>query len=87
LIPAWPVGFVLFRYCFAVPLRGQVFRRDLELLRQQLGGGFGAPIGQRQIVDVRSHRIGVALDQEYLARIARDRPIEVRPRSTGSFAA
>src|SRR6266403_4331839 len=41
-----------------------------------LGGGFGAPIRQRQIVDIRSHRIGVALDQEHLARVARDRPIE-----------
>ena len=36
----------------AVALRGQVFRRHLELLGQQLGGGFGAAIRQRQIVDI-----------------------------------
>src|SRR5437879_4461083 len=50
---------LFFQILFAVTLRGQVFRRHLELLGQQLGGGFGAAIRQRQIVDIRSHRVGV----------------------------
>src|SRR5258708_136302 len=58
-----------------ITLRGQVFRRDLELLRQQFGRGLGATRRQRQIVDVVAERIGVAVDQELLARVALDRPV------------
>src|SRR5258706_291904 len=72
---AWPVG-LFFQVLGGLALRGEVFRRHLELLGQQLGRGFGAPIRQRQIVDIVAYRIGVALDQEHLARIARDRPVE-----------
>ena len=68
LIAARPVGLLL-QVLLAVALRGQVFRRHVELLRQQRGRGFGAAIRQRQIVDVVADRVGVALDQEHLARI------------------
>src|SRR5262249_2599353 len=60
----------------AVALRGQVLRRDPELLRQQLGGRLRAPVRQRQIVGVVAGGIGVALDQEHLARIALDGLVE-----------
>ena len=31
-----------------------------------------APVGERQVVVVRADRVGMALDQEHLVRIARD---------------
>lgn len=49
-------------------LGDQVLGRDLELLRQC--HGFGAPVRQRQIVDLRPDRIGMAFDRKYLSRIA-----------------
>ena len=69
-------GRLLLQVLRTVSLRGQVFRRYTELLGQQFGRRFGAAIRQRQIVDVISDRISMPFDQEHLARIARDRPIE-----------
>ena len=75
LMRARSVG-LLFQVLLAIALRGQVFRRHAELLRQQCGRGFGAAIRQRQIVDVGADRVGMALDQEYRARVGRDRAVE-----------
>src|ERR1700722_8050725 len=66
---ARPVGLFL-RILRTVALRGQVFRGHSELLCQQFGRGFGAPVRQREIVDRSADRIGMALDYEYHARIA-----------------
>src|SRR6185295_11197743 len=65
-----------FQILLTVTLRGEVFRRDAELPRQQLSRGLGAAIRQRQVVDVGPDRVGVALDQEHRAGVGRDRAIE-----------
>ena len=85
LIEARSVGLLL-QILLAVALRRQVLRRHTELLGQQFGRGLRAAIRQRQIVDVVADRVGVAFDQEHLARVALDRPIEavgdhLQPRS------
>ncbi len=72
---ARPVDLLL-QVLLAIALRGQVFRRHVELLRQQGRRRFGAAVRQRQIVDVVADRVGVALDQEHRARIFLDRPVE-----------
>ncbi len=60
----------------AIALRRQVLRRHLELLGENLGDRFRTPVRQRQVVDVGADRIGVAFDQEHLARVALDRLVE-----------
>ena len=53
----------------AVSLRDKIFPWDIELLRQHLGDSLRTAVGQAQIVDHRTHRIGVSLNEKDLARV------------------
>ncbi len=60
----------------AIALRHQVLRWDLEGFAEHRGDRLGAMVGERQVVDVVTDSVGVALDQEHLVVIARDHPLE-----------
>src|SRR5690349_18426809 len=65
-----------FQIVGAIALGREVLRWHPELLTKHQGDRFRATIRKRQIVDVRTDRIGVAFDQKHFAWVDRNRSID-----------
>src|SRR5215210_5465977 len=62
-----------FEVLLAIALSRQIFRRHGEFLRQGDCDTLGSAIGQRQVIVVAAHRIGVTFHEEDFRRIACNR--------------
>jgi hypothetical protein len=67
------------RNCSLVAWGDQVFRRNVEVARQHHRHRFRPAVGQQQIGAVRSHRVGMALDQEQRVRVLVEDALQTRP--------